>query len=58
LTRARRHSANSQSSAGKPLSAARSTFSNSSPPAQAEMAHGALVHALHDKRDGMIAFGE
>ena len=27
-------------------------------PAQAEMAHGALVHALHDKRDGMIAFGE
>ena len=27
-------------------------------PAQAEMAHGALVHALHDKRDGLVAFGE
>src|SRR5271170_7806060 len=24
-------------------------------PAQAEMAHGALVHALHDKRDGLVA---
>src|SRR5580658_11132619 len=22
------------------------------------MAHGALVHALHDKRDGLVAFGE
>ena len=27
-------------------------------PAQAEMAHGALVHAMHDKRDGLVAFGE
>ena len=27
-------------------------------PAQAEMAHGALVHALHDQRDGLVAFGE
>src|SRR5260370_12000891 len=24
----------------------------------AEFAHGALVHALHDKRDGFVAFGE
>jgi hypothetical protein len=22
------------------------------------MAHGALVHAMHDKRDGLVAFGE
>ena len=27
-------------------------------PADAEIAHGALVHALHDQRDGLIAFGE
>ncbi len=27
-------------------------------PAEAEMAHGAVVHALHDQRDGMVAFGE
>src|SRR6202050_5363442 len=27
-------------------------------PAQTEMAHGALVHALHDQRDGLVAFGE
>ncbi|PPQ31031.1 hypothetical protein CCR94_10585, partial [Rhodoblastus sphagnicola] len=28
------------------------------PPADAELAHGALVHALHDKHDGLVAFGE
>ena len=27
-------------------------------PAQAEMAHGALVHALHDEFDGLVAFCE
>ena len=27
-------------------------------PAQAEIAHRALVHALHDQRDGLVAFGE
>jgi len=27
-------------------------------PAQAEMAHGTLVHALHHKRDRRVAFGE
>ena len=27
-------------------------------PAHAEVAHGALVHALHDQRDGLVAFGE
>ena len=27
-------------------------------PAQAEVAHSALVHALHDQRDGLIAFSE
>ena len=28
------------------------------PPARAQVAHGALVHALHDERDGLVAFGE
>jgi hypothetical protein len=28
------------------------------PAANAEFAHGTLVHALHDKRDGRVAFGE
>ena len=28
------------------------------PPADAELAHGALVHALHDQHDGLIAFGK
>jgi hypothetical protein len=27
-------------------------------PAKPEMAHGALVHALHDEFDGLVAFGE
>ncbi len=27
-------------------------------PAQAEVAHGTLVHALHDERDRLVAFGE
>jgi len=28
------------------------------PPARAQMAHRVLVHALHDQRDGLVAFGE
>ena len=28
------------------------------PSAQAEVAHGTIVHALHDERDRLVAFGE
>ena len=27
-------------------------------PAQAEVAHGTIVHASHDERDRLVAFGE
>ena len=50
-----RHSASSQSSAGKALRAARSIFSNSSRRlAQTEMAHWTLVHASHNQRNGPL----
>ena len=50
-------SANSQSSAGKATRASRSIVSNCSL-AQAEVAHGTIVHALHDEGDRRVAFGE